>query len=92
MQLFESAGMWVCNESPKCPGVRSVGAVEVEANAAAAEVRGALDLNCPLCGSQMAVKGILRRQISCPATTCGFSLEPRLSAGILRIISRRLTV
>lgn len=89
MRLFEDAGIWVCNDSPGCSGIRSVGAAEIEAEAAAAQARMDPDLGCPLCASKMIVKGILRRQISCPAPGCGFSLEPRLSAGILRILSRR---
>jgi len=92
MRLFESAGIWVCEDSPRCSGIRSVGAAEVEAEAAIAEMQGDLELGCPLCGQQMIVKGILRRTISCPSPTCGFSLEPRLSAGILRIIGRRQSV
>lgn len=90
MRLFESAGIWLCNDSPKCPGVRSVGSVEIETEAEALEAQlSSLDLNCPLCDSPMVVTGILRRQVSCPTTGCGFQLEPRLSTGILRILSRR---
>lgn len=92
MRLFEDAGIWVCDDSPRCSGIQSVGAAEVEAEAASADVWGELDLACPICGSPMIVKGILRRTISCSAPACGFSLEPRLSAGILRIISRRQPV
>src|SRR5439155_9745981 len=93
MQLFEIAGIWVCNESPKCPGVRSIGAVEVEAEAASAQAEPAgLDLNCPICTSLMVVQGMLRPRISCPLISCGFSLDPRLSAGILRILARKQTV
>jgi len=91
MRLFEEAGIWVCNDSPRCPGIRSIGAAELEAEAAAAQVQGDPNLGCPLCGSKMIVKGLLRRQIACPASECGFALEPRLSAGILRILSRRRT-
>jgi hypothetical protein len=90
MQLFENAGIWVCSNSPKCPGVRSVGAVETEEEAQTFE--STLDLDCPICGSPMVVSGALRRRIVCPAQSCGFSLEPRLSAGILRILSRRQAV
>lgn len=93
MRLFETAGIWVCNASPRCPGIRSIGSVEIEAEAAASETRPtALDMNCPICNSPMAIKGVLRRQIACPASDCGFQLEPRLSAGILRILSRRQAV
>jgi len=93
MRLYESAGIWLCNDSPRCSGVRSVGSVETEAEAAALESRStAIELNCPICNSPMAVTGILRRQLSCPASGCGFQLEPRLSAGILRILSRRQPV
>jgi hypothetical protein len=90
MRLFETAGIWLCNASPRCPGIRSIGAVEIEAEAAAAETRPAtLEINCPICESPMIIKGILRQQIACPSSACGFQLEPRLSAGILRILSRR---
>lgn len=92
MRLFESAGMWVCNESPKCPGIRSIGSVEVETEAASEARPVPLDLNCPICNSPMAIKGMLRPQLSCPADFCGFQLEPRLSAGILRILFRRQVV
>jgi len=86
MRLFEDAGMWVCNDSPGCPGVMSIGSADTEI-AAEAEI---LDMNCPICNSAMVVRGALRRQICCTRVTCGFSLEPRLSAGILRILARRL--
>jgi hypothetical protein len=90
MRLYESAGIWLCNESPRCSGVRSVGSIETEAEAAALESRSTtIELNCPICDSPMVVAGIFRRQLSCPASGCGFQLEPRLSAGILRILSRR---
>lgn len=93
MRLYESAGIWICNDSPRCSGVRSVGSVEIEAEAAALDSRStAIELNCPICNSPMVVTGILRRQLSCPASGCGFQLEPRLSAGILRILSRRQPV
>jgi len=90
MRFFESAGIWVCNDSPTCPGVRSIGAIEVEEAAASTRVRPVrLDMTCPICNSVMMVKGILRSQISCPEASCGFSLEPRLSAGILRVLAKR---
>ena len=93
MQLFENAGIWVCKSSPKCPGIRSVGSVEIEREATPAPGPSpVLDLDCPICNSAMLLKGILRPRISCPAEGCGFELDPRLSAGILRILSRRQLV
>ena len=93
MRLYEDAGIWLCNDCPRCSGVRSVGSVETEAEAVALDSRStAIELNCPICNSPMVVTGILRRQLSCPASGCGFQLEPRLSAGILRILSRRQPV
>ena len=93
MRLYESAGIWLCNDSPRCSGVQSVGSVETEAEAAVLNSRStSIELNCPICNSPMAVTGIFRRQISCPQSGCGFQLEPRLSAGILRILSRRQPV
>ena len=90
MRLFQNAGVWLCDDSPKCPGIRSVGSVETEAEAAALDSSSsAVELNCPICNSPMVVTGILRRQLSCSASGCRFQLEPRLSAGILRILSRR---
>ena len=93
MQLFENAGIWVCKSSPRCPGIRSVGSVEIEREAIPApRPSPVLDLNCPICNTAMVVKGILRQKISCPMEGCGFELDPRLSAGILRILSRRQLV
>ena len=93
MRLFATAGILICNASPRCPGIRSIGSVEIAAEAAASDMRPAtVDMNCPICQSPMIVKGIPRRQIACPSSACGFQLEPRLSSGILRILCRREAV
>jgi hypothetical protein len=93
MRLFENVGVWICNRSPRCPGDRSGGSVESVVDAGARDRQPLpLDLNCPICDSPMVVTGILRRQIACPNIGCGFTLEPRLSSGILRILARRQAV
>ena len=33
MRLFETVGIWLCSSSPRCPGIRSIGSVEIEAEA-----------------------------------------------------------
>jgi hypothetical protein len=90
MRFYEDAGMWICVDSPVCPGAFPavtgllVGSPEVREAAAPA----VLDVACPVCGTPLEVRRGIRTRIMCGSASCGFALDPRLSAGILRVLSR----
>lgn len=85
MRLFENAGLWICEQSPRCPGTRPVKlSPQRETHA---PPRQKLDILCPLCDTPMVLSRGLRVAIGCP--NCDFRLDSRLSAGISRIIKRR---
>lgn len=87
MQLFENAGMWICSNSPTCPGTMPFDNVLQESNVAGhSEKTG---IACPICTTEMEIRRGVFLRIGCPASSCGFTLDPRLSTGLVRVLRRR---
>jgi hypothetical protein len=87
MRLYEKTGMWICASSPRCSGVLPMSANRVQADVTPQARQ--LSLACPLCSRPMEIsRGIVLR-VACPDAACGFALEPRLAAWILRVLRRR---
>jgi ribosomal protein L37AE/L43A len=91
MVFFEKAGMWICADSPSCSGTlsRDLASEEVEGSSRPKQGQR-VNLACPICQSPMEVSRGVFMRIVCSSQECGFSLDPRLSAGILRVLKRRL--
>lgn len=92
MLRFENIGMWICQGSPRCSGTLPL---EVPwANPQSAEDRKTgqrLGLSCPICGSPLEIRQEAFLRVACPDPQCGFALDPRLSVGIVRVLSQRDT-
>jgi hypothetical protein len=90
MRFFENADMWICPESPRCPGrcSHSMGGVvaHYEDNHWTGKM---IDLTCPICGFPMKISQGIFQRIACASKACGFTLDPRLSRGLLKMFSRR---
>jgi PLD-like domain len=90
MLFFANAGMWICRESPRCSGTLARGDAEVLSHPSEDDRAGQqLGLACPLCGAPMVVNQGAFLRIVCSSSECQFSLDPRLSAGLVRILGRR---
>jgi hypothetical protein len=90
MREYESAGVWLCPDSPQCQGIRPFSEVAVGlAPTQAARGPSLLDIACPLCNSKLAIRAGVIERIVCSSPDCDFALEPRLSAGIIRILRRK---
>lgn len=92
MRLFEQTGLWICQNSPSCPGTLPVSATQVTETLM--ENDGPiqpLELQCPLCDSPMMIKRWLFTRVTCSSPDCDFALERRLAASILRILKRGKT-
>src|SRR5262249_35013977 len=89
MIRYDRTGMWICRRSPQCGGPVPVTATVRAPRGREDQKAHLLELACPLCGAAMKVQRGLTSRIVCPACTCGFQLESRLSAGILSVLQRR---
>jgi hypothetical protein len=90
MQFFESPNLWICNASPRCSGTLSYdSAPTTERLDVATLAPHTIELACPICASPMGVSRGVFVRISCTSPTCGFALDPRLSAGIARVLKQR---
>jgi hypothetical protein len=88
MKYFESANLWICAASPQCSGTLSKESVPAVGSGSPVMPQ-AVELACPICGSPMAIhRGVFGR-IACSSSACGFTLDPRLSAGIARVLKQR---
>lgn len=90
MREYKGAGIWICPDSPGCEGTRPIS--EVPAGLAGGQGTPALsllDIACPLCHSKLAIRAGIIERVVCSSPTCNFALEPRLSAGIIRILRRK---
>lgn len=88
MLRFESAGRWLCHRSPECDGTRPL----IDFDDRAKECDRTLQftgLQCPLCYSKMAIHPGLRSRIACADASCGFTIDARLSNGLIRLLKRR---
>lgn len=86
MLLYEDTGLWICKDSPKCSGVLMATTTLRQDRQTETQIEG---LACPVCGSAMkVVRGIFQR-IQCSSADCTFSLDQRLSAGILRVLRKK---
>lgn len=90
MLPFENAGMWICANSPTCSGTVLFAAPSAEAQPDSDRpISQIIGLECPLCKATMEVTQGVFTRIECSSPNCGFTLDPRLSAGLLKVIRRR---
>lgn len=88
MHLFENAGMWICENSPTCPGTSPASTFEEQSSSKYSN-SVTLKLSCPLCGASLTISKGVFQQVACSSHNCNFSLDPRISRGLLRVIRRR---
>lgn len=84
MMPFEDAGIWICETSPECKGTSPMRA-RSESSKAFAEV----SIPCPLCASPMEISRGIFLRVACSSSECGFSLDPRIAASLLRVLKRK---
>jgi hypothetical protein len=91
MHYFESIGMWICSDSPHCPGTLTTDAAAAKDQGTKVDRRDRrkLELTCPLCHAPMEVSQGVFVRVVCSSPACGFALDPRLSSGMLRMLKRR---
>jgi hypothetical protein len=89
MQHFESIGMWICSESPRCPGTLTTDAIEVQGTKEDRKGAQRLELTCPLCRAPVETNRGVFMRVACSSPACEFALDPRLSAGMLRMLRRK---
>jgi hypothetical protein len=90
MQEYGSAGVWLCPDSPRCQGIRPISEVQTGTTPTPhVQSPSLIDIACPLCDSRLAIRAGIVERIVCSSPACGFALEPRLSAGIIRILRRK---
>ena len=87
MHYYEASRMWICDSSPECSGIQMVDNSIVKENLN--EALKPIDLDCPICGLSMAVKRGVFTRIVCSSDKCGFSLDQRLSVGLLRVLRKK---
>jgi ribosomal protein L37AE/L43A len=87
MRLYENAGLWICVSSPACTGTLPVSGEKI-AGASAVET---LSLPCPLCASPLQVHRGATTRLECSSHSCEFSIDPRVTRGILRVLRQRNT-
>jgi hypothetical protein len=87
MHYFEVSSMWICDNSPGCSGTQMVDSSMLKENLS--EALKPIDLDCSICGSSMAVKLGVFTRIVCTSDKCGFSLDQRLSVGLLRVLRKK---
>jgi hypothetical protein len=93
MLLYQQTGMWICASSPRCPGVLPSSASRARADVPQqAETPQQLSLACPMCCRPIEIRRGIVPRVACPDGACGFALDPRLAAWILRVTQRRSTV
>jgi ribosomal protein L37AE/L43A len=86
--FFNNVGLWICDRSPACSGMLSADAIPT-AVPRVVEGHSEAVIFCPVCGKPMIVQRGVFVRIVCSSDSCGFALDPRLAAGIVRILSRR---
>ena len=91
MLFFENASMWICKASPRCSGTLTVGASIAKDQKARVGQEGGqkLELVCPICRHPMEISRRVFVSVVCASPACGFTLDTRLSMGILRMLHRR---
>ncbi|MBW1794345.1 MAG: hypothetical protein JRJ38_07930 [Deltaproteobacteria bacterium] len=91
MHFFSNAGLWICNNSPRCPGILPLDSSPPtdRGNEENKKPPRELELRCPLCGAFMEIKREVFTRAECASKDCGFSLDHRLSASLDRILRRR---
>jgi hypothetical protein len=89
MLAYADAGLWICRNSPSCPGTAPLPVAAAESRISPAEREPRLVLPCPICETPMEVQRGVVIRVYCPKEACGFALDPRLAAGILRVLRRR---
>lgn len=89
MQAYPDIGLWICQQSPVCPGSLPIGDPAPILSPAQVE---RLPIACPICGEPLQLRRVPYTRIACGSPDCGFALDPRISAGIVRILRRTATL
>lgn len=86
MLWFDDANLWICTNSPTCSGTLTA---QTPADTEAQRQPQPTGLQCPLCQGEMVIhRGVFTR-VACSNAACGYSMDPRLSAGLVRLWRRR---
>jgi hypothetical protein len=85
MQAYPDIGLWICQNGPVCAGSSPVEALIAMPSVSRAEE---LPIACPVCGDPLQLRRVPSTRIACESRSCGFALDPRISAGIVRILRR----
>jgi hypothetical protein len=87
MISYEHAGMWICQKSPDCTGSMTLST----SHQLIGDVKliPQVQVSCPLCGTPMEISRGIFLLVACPSSDCGFSLDPRIASGLLRVLKRR---
>jgi hypothetical protein len=86
MLWFDDANLWICTNSPACSGTLASQQPTDTGTQPQVQKTG---LQCPLCQGEMVIhRGVFTR-ISCSNVECGYRMDPRLSAGLIRLWRRR---
>ncbi len=85
MKLYPDISLWICQNSPSCKGLLPAQPPEMSHRDSRLDY---LPMMCPLSGDPLQVSHGTFTRIVCSSHDCDFSLEPRISAGILRVIRR----
>lgn len=88
MQAYPDIGLWLCQKSPTCPGSLSM---EVLAQMPVPTQAEQLPIACPVCGEVLQLRRAPYTRVVCGSPDCEFALDPRISAGIVRILRRTAT-
>jgi ssDNA-binding Zn-finger/Zn-ribbon topoisomerase 1 len=86
MHFYDTIHLWICENSPQCDFTL---VNDDECLLKSKENTVDIDIRCPVCQSQMFVKRNIFTHIICRSKTCGFKLDPRLSAGLVKIWSMK---
>jgi hypothetical protein len=89
MQAYPDIGLWLCQQSPACAGSLPMEAPATMPAGAQAEQ---LPIACPVCGETLQLRRVPYTRVVCGSPGCGFALDPRISAGIVRILRRTATL
>jgi ribosomal protein L37AE/L43A len=89
MISFEDAGLWICENSPKCSGSLSTTALLTSRQSEAGKMIPEVKISCPVCDAPMQVSRGIFLRVACSSEYCGFSLDPRIASSLLRVLKRK---
>jgi ribosomal protein L37AE/L43A len=89
MHFYDKTELWICDKSPRCPGTLSEEETALERAKETEFTSQPFELDCPICNSLMEIKRGIVTRIACVSNSCNFSLDSRLSSGLIRISRKK---